>query len=316
MNATVGVATPEWMPFDPSAIPGDPVFTVLVAVLGAMALGLGVRSLLRYRRIRSPATSIRTIDGDAGPVEVSGVAIPRGDDVLLSPFTDTPCLLCRSRIEAYYPNLLDDADSFGFDEFVFSDEWRTRHDETVSVPFYVDDGTASVLVDPDGADLDVETYETTLSIGDPVPDPIREFVASAHDTGDVPWAKRLLQDCERSRIDELAAELELTGPTEWRFVEERLDVESPVYVLGVASPRRTAPDEVGVVHAVVGTPVRRLADGGGVDVRWRSKRPFVISDAPEHEVEADLLLSAKWELGTGIVVLGLWSLYVLGYLPF
>ena len=77
--ATVGVATPEWMPFDLSAIPGDPVFTVLVAIVGVIALGAGVRSLVQYRRIRAPATPILSIDADAGPVEVSGVARPRGD---------------------------------------------------------------------------------------------------------------------------------------------------------------------------------------------------------------------------------------------
>ena len=314
--ATVGVATPEWVPFDLSAIPGDPVFTVLVAIVGVIALGAGVRSLVQYRRIRAPATPILSIDADAGPVEVSGVARPRGDETLRSTFTDTPCLVCRTRIEAYYPSLLGDADSFGVDEFVFSDEWRTKYDETAAVPFYVDDGTASVLVDPEGADLRFETHETTLAIGDPIPDPIREFVESAYASGDAPWVKRLLHDGERSRLDELATELELAGPIEWRFVEERLDVESPVHVLGVASPRRTAPNEVGVVHAVVGKTARRLADGGESEVLRRSNRPFVISDVSEQDLEEDLLVSAQLELGAGIVVLGLWALYVLGYLPF
>ncbi|HKL27713.1 MAG TPA: hypothetical protein VJ898_00475 [Natrialbaceae archaeon] len=315
MRATVGVATPEWVPFDLSAIPGDPVFTVLIGLVGVIALGAGVRSLVRYRRVRAPATPIISID--AGPVEVSGIASPRGDETLRSTFTDTPCLVCRTRIEAYYPSLLGDADSFGVDEFVFSDEWRTKHDETASVPFYVDDGTASVLVDPEGADLRFETHETTLAVGDSIPDSVREFVESAYASGDAPWARRLLQDGERSRLDELATDLELAGPIEWRFVEERLDVESPVHVLGVASPRRTAANEVGVVHAVVGKAVRRVADGGGrIDSSRRSKRPFVISDRSEQDVEEDLLVSAQLELGAGIVVLGLWSLYVLGYLPF
>lgn len=316
MKTTVGVATPEWLPFDPSMIPGDPVFTVSVAVLGLLALVAGVRSSIRYFRIRAPATPIISLAADGGRVEVSGVARPRDDEPLRSPFTDKACLVCRSTVEAYYPSVVGDADSIGLDEFLTPDEWRIVHDETSAVPFYVDDDTARVLVEPEGADLAFQTHETTLRVGDPLPDPIREFVESAFEAGDAPWAKRLLQDRRRSRLDTVAAELELAGPTEWRFVEDRLDIGGPVHVLGVASPRRTAPDEVGVVHAVVGKPSRALTDGSGAGhaVR-RSRAPFVISDASESDVETDLRLSAILELGAGTLVLGVWTLYVLGHLP-
>ncbi|MFT4891293.1 MAG: hypothetical protein ACI9YT_002220 [Halobacteriales archaeon] len=316
MKTTGGVATPEWVPLDPSILPGDPVFTVSVAVLGLLALVAGVRSSIRYFRIRAPATPILSLAADGRRVEVSGVARPRDDEPLRSPFTDTACLVCRSTVEAYYPSVVGDADSIGLDEFLTPDGWRPLHDKTAAVPFYVDDGTASVLVGPHSADLAFETHETTFRVGDPLPDPIREFVESAFDAGDAPWAKRLFQDRRRSRLDTIVAEFELAGPTEWRFVEERLDVGSSVHVLGVASPRRTAPDEVGVVHAVVGKPSRPLTDGsGGGHVVRRSRVPFVISDASETDVEADLRLSALLELGAGTLVLGVWTVYVLGYLP-
>jgi hypothetical protein len=317
MKTTVGVATPAWWPVDPSLVPDDPVFAVAIVLLGLIALRAGVRSLLRYYRLRSPASSIISIP-DAGPIEVSGVARPRDDPPVRSPFTDTPCVVCRSTVEAHSPNYLTDAHSIDVADFVTPEEWRTVYDETTASPFYVDDGTASVLVDPEGADLRLTTHETTVRVDDPLSDPIRVFVESAYAAGDAKWAKRLVEGEDGSRLDALAAGLELIGPTEWRFVEERLDVGNPVHVEGVASPRRTTTDEVGVVHAVVGGSDRRLADGSGGEGRVdrRSRNRFVISDETEAGVEDDLIASAVLELGAGIAILGVGVLYVLGYLRF
>jgi len=125
----------------------DPLFalnqlTLLAAVGVAGGLYLfirGFRLLARKHRLsNTPASRIRS--ASMGLVEVSGLAT--GPYVLHSPIAGVPCFLYRTTawqksVEAR------------------SKEWKKVAEETLHVPFFLDDGTGQLLIQPQGAELDL-----------------------------------------------------------------------------------------------------------------------------------------------------------------
>lgn len=69
-----------------------------------------------------------------------------------APFSDDECVLAEWEIEEC-------------DESGKGSRWRTEGSGTLSVPFYVDDGTDRVLVRPDGATVELSGDRTTTGVG-------------------------------------------------------------------------------------------------------------------------------------------------------
>jgi hypothetical protein len=158
-----------------AAIVGSLVFLLLIflpdlgimfapAAIGGVFLWFGFREQARLRLIRDlPTSTIRAMA--MGPVELKGKAIPLGDTVK-SPFTGKSCV--------YLKFLVEEKVSSGKNS-----HWRTRASEEKRVPFVLDDGTGKILLDTQGAKLDVPA-DTTLSSGmlqDP-PGAVKEFLAA------------------------------------------------------------------------------------------------------------------------------------------
>ncbi len=126
----------------------------------------GFRFLQRRRLIlNTPASKIRS--ASMGLVEVSGLAV--GPYVLISPLKQIECYYYRS--VAWQPKQKGK-----------TSEWVKVAEEILHVPFYVDDNTARVLVDPRGAAMDLhcdlrEQYRDSVFFDGPeMPGCVGEFL--------------------------------------------------------------------------------------------------------------------------------------------
>jgi hypothetical protein len=127
----------------------------------------GFRLLERRRLILdTPFSKIRS--APMGMVELSGLAV--GPYTMIAPVTARDCY--------YYRTLVWEWKRQGK-----SDEWVKVAGECMHVPFFLDDNTGRVLVDPRGADLDLhrdfqeEFCDSFFTTKDPVPDNVRSFLA-------------------------------------------------------------------------------------------------------------------------------------------
>jgi hypothetical protein len=115
----------------------------------ALGFGAGIYWFFKgfkiYRQYRvladTPEIPIRSMP--MGLVEIHGKAKPAVDRLIDSPVTRTPCLFYKVGIEKYH------RDSKG------NGSWRHYKTACSNLPFYLDDGTAKVLVNPGGAECDL-----------------------------------------------------------------------------------------------------------------------------------------------------------------
>lgn len=140
------------------------------AVLGTLA-GLywfykGFRLLQRKRLIlNTPASKIRS--ASMGLVEISGLAV--------GPYVCTSAL---KQLDCYYYRSI----AWELKQRGKNSEWVKVAEETLHVPFYVDDNTNRVLVDPRGADMDLhcdlkEQYNRSAIFGSSeMPGSVAEFL--------------------------------------------------------------------------------------------------------------------------------------------
>jgi hypothetical protein len=121
----------------------DNIGLVLVAVggsLGGLYLFYRGFQMLRFKRMILDTPLSRIHSASIGLVEVTGT--PVGPYVLTAPVTGDPCYYYR--VQAW--------------QWVESDNkhaWKAVLDESLFVPFFLEDSTGRVLVNPQGADMDV-----------------------------------------------------------------------------------------------------------------------------------------------------------------
>jgi E3 Ubiquitin ligase len=143
---------------------------VALAAIGA-AIGVywfykGFRMLQRKRLIlNTPSSKVRS--ASMGLVEINGLAI--GPYVILSPLKQAECYYYRSM-------------AWQLKQEGKNSEWVKVADEALHVPFYIDDGTGRVLVDPRGAEMDLhcdlkEQYHTSFFGRSGMPGSVAEFLA-------------------------------------------------------------------------------------------------------------------------------------------
>ena len=110
-----------------------------VAIAGGLYFFFtGFRLLARKRLLLStPTSKIRS--AALGLVEVNGVVA--GPYTMPAPITGTPCFLYHATVWQQRGNE--------------KDEWEKVADETLHLPFFIDDSTGQLLIEPLGADLDL-----------------------------------------------------------------------------------------------------------------------------------------------------------------
>jgi hypothetical protein len=144
----------------------------LIAAIALLGIGLflfwwGFKMLKREKLIEgTPTSKIRSIA--MGPVEVYGEVVPVSNILLKSPLTNNDCV--------YYRFTIQELQQRGKHS-----EWVTIKSGTKSVEFFLDDGTGSVLVDANGAEIDISpnlTAEYGGLLGKGMPDSVKQFLTS------------------------------------------------------------------------------------------------------------------------------------------
>lgn len=130
----------------------DPtMWATIGAAAGVYLFYRGFQLLQRRRLILNiPASKVRS--ASMGLVEVNGMAV--GPYTMPAPITAVPCY--------YYHTQAWELRQSGKNK-----EWHKVADESLHVPFYLDDNTGRVLVDPRGAEMDLhrdfhEEYRDSL----------------------------------------------------------------------------------------------------------------------------------------------------------
>lgn len=220
---------------------GEDAFETWAVILLAFVLGVVVfvYGFREYRRrslvANTPTSKVRSLA--VGTVELEGDA-KAGEQVFKSPFSGNDCVLYEYKIEEYRQSG-DDSD------------WVTIDQGQTDQPFYLDDGTGKVMVNPIGADLRLPQDERyRVGSFDELPDAAQQFVR------------------ENSDVD--------TQTDEWfeedrRYTEWYIGTDENVYVFGKALPRE---DDTGSVT----NPENAVINAD------RNTPMFVISDRSEEEV--------------------------------
>ena len=143
------------------------VFCVVGFCAGIVLFFYGFRLLQRRRLILdTPLSKIRS--ASMGMVEISGLAV--GPYTMVAPITARTCY--------YYRTLVWEWKQSGKNK-----QWVKIAGECMHVPFFVDDGTGQLLVDPSGADLDLhrdfreEFNGSFFSSSDNAPGNVNTFLA-------------------------------------------------------------------------------------------------------------------------------------------
>jgi hypothetical protein len=148
--------------------PGD---SIIIAVIGALVgVYLFYRGfcLLQRKRLilNTPASKIRS--AAMGLVEINGLAV--GPYTLTAPITGAPC---------YYSRTM----AWQWQQRGKNSEWVKVADESLHVPFFLDDNTGRILVDPQDAEMDIhrdfhDEFSTGLFSGSmEVPSNVSGFLA-------------------------------------------------------------------------------------------------------------------------------------------
>lgn len=149
----------------------DPAQLYFWCALGLCAgIGLffyGFRLLQRRRLILdTPFSKIRS--AAMGMVEISGLAV--GPYTMVAPITERECFYFRTLV-------------YEWKQRGKSKQWVKVAGECLHVPFFVDDNTGRMLIDPRGADLDLhrdfeqEFSDSLFTTKEPAPANVRDFLA-------------------------------------------------------------------------------------------------------------------------------------------
>lgn len=251
---------------------GRVVGVAFFGLLGAAALGYGLRRLRRaYRAVRAETTAVAALANVSGPVEVAGTAAVY-EETVEAPFGGEPSLAVEWSVSETRP----DPDDGGT-------EWRTVARGAGAVPFLVDDGSASVLVDPEGADLSLAAgTRLDVDAGESPPDRVAAFVGS------------------NPEVDGQAHGVAL-GPvrvasSDRRYHERRLDPGETVYLQGTPTYAPGLSDRAGQVNA-------RL-DAAAVDL--------FVSDRGEDATVRSLAVGGGLAAGLGVLLLVLAAGFLVG----
>ncbi|WP_293030194.1 GIDE domain-containing protein [Natronococcus sp.] len=247
------------------------MFGPLLVLGGLVALGIGCLKLQpAYHVYRGETDDVVAVERAEGPVELEGTASPI-DDPLRAPITGTDALAYEYEVEEYRSSGKNSS-------------WKTVDEGQDATSFRLEDETASVRVEPAGAELALST-DTTIEVdgGEPEPEPIREFLAHESDL-----------ESENTSLDLKVVEL-ATG-NDRRYHERRLEPGDEAYVLGQSSYDVDARETMRDVSAVVG-------DGDGTPA-------FVVSDSSQ-DGTARLLATRQlpWLVGGLLAIgVGVWLL--------
>jgi E3 Ubiquitin ligase len=218
--------------------------------------------VLRFKRMILSTPLSRIHSASIGLVEVTGM--PVGPCVLSAPVTGDPCFYYRVRAWQW----VEDGNSH---------YWKSALDESLYVPFFLEDGTGRVLIDPRGADLDVhksfsdEISVTLFRASDIIPGNIRDFLLKR---GLVPYKKIKVEESiipqgfplfvfgtlgENPALKQRSSEGHATSSAKASFAPSGASASSPGFMLhsnfSADVPARIASTAVEVLNRIPGVHV-------------------------------------------------------------
>ena len=253
---------------------------VLPQLVGLVFLATGGFLLVRGGRelrtvvhiLRNDPVPVRSLDGHTGPVEITGTAVADEDaGTVTAPFTGSECLAYTYEVAEYRSSGKHSS-------------WETLDEGQGGVDFVVDDGSARVRVDPDGADVRFEPQSVTVSPGTELPERLADYVERTEAV-----------EAQDGSVNLLVTELSLGNKQ--RFTERRLDAGEDVYVYGQATRGPATEWGSNLVDAIVG-------DGDGTPV-------FVVSDTSERGTAWRIVRGAFAETAFGLVAVAIGSIALL-----
>lgn len=257
----------------------DDVIGALVFLgLGLFFFFYGFRHLRNKRLVENiPTSKCRSVA--MGLVEVAGRAA--GDDTVPSLIGQVPCYYSQIEIDRY-------------ERRGKRSRWVRVHKENLGIPFYVEDDTGRVKVDPSDAELDVPA-DVRYTTENGLEKLVRFFFGdSDRNPAGQEVERRFRHFCESRGIH-------FTG--QMRFTEKNLSPGDPVYVLGTAMEVFGAQDEQ-----------ERIMICKGQHHPW-----YFIAEASEKEVLSKLTrntwLSILGGAATALAALA-WLLHHFGWLRF
>jgi hypothetical protein len=147
---------------------GGFIFYCLIGICAGIYLSFRGFRLLQRRHLilDTPASKIRS--ASMGIVELSGLAA--GPHTIIAPITNRPCYYHRTLV-------------WEWKREGRNTKWVKVAAECMHVPFFLDDNTAKVMIDPRGADLDLhrdfqeEFCDGLFTLKEEVPGNVRNFLS-------------------------------------------------------------------------------------------------------------------------------------------
>lgn len=260
---------------------GDVFPGILIPLgLGAFTFVFGWREFRKLQLARNtPKSKVRSLA--IGAAEIEGQARPV-DEPLTSPLTGTGAVLYELEIEKKSRNSQGSSSKLSFRDHV---------------PFRVDDGTGAVRVNPNGAELVLETEETVeVPEGEDPPDTLAEWARQERflegtrydpDADPEPMTEGSFYRMLSSQDPDLVEELSTPSKRRRVITERVLAVDESAYVWGAAHRREGADAAENVRNLEM-----RTHDGTGT---------FVVSDGSEADVHDERTTTVAVLLGASAV---------------
>jgi len=152
------------------------LFVALAFVGGLLVIYWGFQTYQFGRIIRdTPPEPIQSVA--MGRAEISGEIQP-ATRVYDQPFTPGQCVYGELEVMEYRETADDDTDK----------EWTTIQTDSFSTPFYIDDGTGEMLVDPNDDTIYELSEEHSVTVevdgSEPPPGPVRSFLETGAASGE------------------------------------------------------------------------------------------------------------------------------------
>lgn len=244
-------------------------YALLLLVSGVFFIRKGFRRR-KQRELMEDTPTEQAESLSMGPSEVSGVARPGPTGTVTAPFTDEECVVSTWEVLEYREDDDDDGGS-----------WNTVASGLDGVPFYVDDGTGSVLVRPhDDARYEINPDgETTVrvDVNESLPEQVASFIDG---TGGV------------SRVTESSTESG-TSEGDRKYRQNLIKPSEDVFVFGTVQPRADADGTSNAENLVI----QKVPEGDA------TQEPlFMIADEPQSELISERRW-ALWRVPAGVVAI-------------
>jgi len=237
--------------------------------VGLAAGGWYIRVGFKRRKQRELMEDTPTEEAESlsvGPSEIKGTAVMGDRTPQTAPFSDDDCVVAKYEVKEYREDNDDDGGG----------SWQTIEEGVRHTPFYVDDGTGSVLVRPDDDatyDLEPEDWSTTyVDSSERGPGPVQEFVQQSSEI-DFP------SDAGGKDHDR-------------KYRQNPILVDESAYVFGTAQPKEDVPAGADNAERLV---IQKVGEDGAL-----MEPMFLISDDEERDL-VDRRQWALWRLPVGVL---------------